>query len=1518
MNPFIQQLLDFFNLFALAPGTPSEAIRNLLRAQAASLILQDPANAAVVPPPGTDPRIVEAIQAGAVQAAALTAAGRGLRLLPEEVPFGTSASFAPERRSERFGPFAAITGQLARFVAIENPAFIKVTLRLPPGQPQHTFLELLIPAGATPSPDRRTWQLPAGTVWIQARFFVANAQNFVGVRITGGTLTLNQNPLPGSIIDLPPGAGWTLSLDLEQPSPAAPGLSDADALQLQLPTQLHIGPGPTPTLTGDIAMSGFGSDLHFTASGAPFLDGNQISFPLVAAEPSWSISGNLSTVTQFSGGVSIVNPRFALLISSTPITGIGEASHAGSLVFSLGDGLISTLPAQQGDPFRWFAATLTCNAEQIELRSLQPVSGASFDLNLWDTSITRLRFAGQPVSLLTFRSERGGFDEVALSGGTCVNHWDLPRRADGKPFEFAATNNIFGLYTTPLGVSVTLVATAPTAPAFDDFTGFTLENLYLLVRPPRRLALNAAFDAAPALPAGTATLFFDVGVAIPMLPDPYATNILHSRQDTSAPQALRVTMPWTDSASPTLSAHLDSRVRFPFATVPLLDDPDENRVRGAFQSHLQSQPESLLLLDLSTREHLFGVAIEGVGADQPQIVDNLLSVQLNHVRLLMQPQVQWEPVQLEPAPNIDPDPAHPAAFAHSRFNGGPTLLGANSVTLVPALPTTLSDQLLKAIGTSSPAAALFSLPFGLRAFAQLDHVPLAHLPPPVLPPATNTSINQPSFGDLSSARQIRMLARSPSFSQEDPSRKMPGIVRQLANFTTPTSDGSTSVIPGDLVQTFNTFGLAGIPLHRADLSGYGLSAFSQWHQDVEDLFGASVTKVEFQVLNGRTAYEVIQFRSILYESGARVIRTIFLERHNAGRVFRIDTGWVAIDDGEFKRPDAFQTGAVRAFRNIRRIRIVGPVITLDPSTTVEPVIFDADADIDGAIGGSVPVYDRPGYIQLTPSEIHSPANVPPPVDQVRKLTLQRLFTKVGPISGPIDCAVRVGGTLEAQISSIVSDIALDDARALGFAVAIVGAPKLPRAGQWTFVRLDAFTHEPAAVDAHRGVPLVRNGSGPFHFREPSDTRLKNATIEYALLMATDTSRALFKTAKIDPGQPGKLLFDAPPLFADPHSLVQATGLFPRPNFALPLLEIPSFTISPQDLWRIDNDTFTLASKPLKDFMQGSGWGLTRDYDLAVDPNIPNVDKIILGIDSALPAPFKVAVPPSLLNLQLPDPLGQVIQIKSQFAAAAGDLSKLANPTILFSGALQQLTDIANSLSNLVGLPFHFDVSITAGSGASPSFVVHMSLRFRVGDGPDGRIELGLGKFYGQFTVKGELEAALTGVERALLFIEFQGDVQQGIFPPLLYAGGLFRFSVELHETGSPQIQLTLGIVISIGGDLIPGLLAVEGTIKYGYSLVPETLQPGVLIGLEARAKLLAGLIGFSFSAEVLARMLRVNGNPLLVTIFAQIRIAASVHIAIFFDEDIDFETSFHQDIPVAAFAFVPGAAPFVLAAEAGV
>ena len=73
-----------------------------------------------------------------------------------------------------------------------------------------------------------------------------------------------------------------------------------------------------------------------------------------------------------------------------------------------------------------------------------------------------------------------------------------------------------------------------------------------------------------------------------------------------------------------------------------------------------------------------------------------------------------------------------------------------------------------------------------------------------------------------------------------------------------------------------------LPLHHADLSGYGLSTFSDWHRDVP----SGVIKVRFEVLTGRTSYEVIQVKTILAFPMCYAVRTIIMERRNSGKVLR--------------------------------------------------------------------------------------------------------------------------------------------------------------------------------------------------------------------------------------------------------------------------------------------------------------------------------------------------------------------------------------------------------------------------------------------------------------------------------------------------------------------------------------------------------------------------------------------------------------------------------------------------------
>ena len=101
-------------------------------------------------------------------------------------------------------------------------------------------------------------------------------------------------------------------------------------------------------------------------------------------------------------------------------------------------GLSSVLTGQGGGVSRWFDATLTVNARQLEIDGVQCDSLARYDLELWSRVTTTCRFAQQILQRLLFGSNRDGRDAAAIiGGGELRNRWYVLCRADGQPFGFA-------------------------------------------------------------------------------------------------------------------------------------------------------------------------------------------------------------------------------------------------------------------------------------------------------------------------------------------------------------------------------------------------------------------------------------------------------------------------------------------------------------------------------------------------------------------------------------------------------------------------------------------------------------------------------------------------------------------------------------------------------------------------------------------------------------------------------------------------------------------------------------------------------------------------------------------------------------------------------------------------------------------------------------------------------------------------------------------------------------------------
>ena len=1510
MNVVLDQLLAISGRLQVPWGASENPLVSLREFLAASLIQQNPGALPIEPDPTIDSAFNDAAAKGVLLAEAFATTSTRVRVVKEN--YASPASIT-QKPTHVFGPFVDADGTLAQFSVFESARFLTVQSTLPAPFPLVTETLMLLPAESVSNDGNRTFSIPAGTVWLRARLVINNTAGYVGLRVKQGTLRIDRaaQSRPGRSIGISIGSRWTLTVEPEQPPPPDGNGSDANAITVQLPATFEVLSTAQSSVNGSIALRGFGSDLEFPASqGAPFADADSITFPYDTANSQWSIDGNLSSASQFSGESRVTSAGWTLPLTQFPINAFGEAAHGGSLRLRLRDQLESRLAGASGT-FMWADTILNANGAALSLETLQEMSSARSELDFWTPTHTEVVFNQQTVSRLFFLSLRGNRDVALVSGGEIRNQWDLPLTAAGKPFSYKGQVELFAVIAESTGL-LRLTGAAIQNPDLDSH-GVALENLYLTVRAPRRLGFNGDFDGISAVTAGVATLFFDVMLAQPSLPDPYIANWNLPDQVFVAESALSISLRWLHSQTPVVNSRLERVVRFPEARGALPDEPPE--LSSRFRGLLDAQPDSLYLLDLSSKDHHFGVALPSLADERVDLDGRRLQLPLRNVRLLMQPQVQWEPVEV--VKNEDAG-ARFSETVKSQSNGARTLAGAASVRLVPVLPGLVCREITMAAREGSRCAALFSLPFGMRALAFVD--PFQDLPGG---PAVETSLHQPRFADLAAARQLRLTATgalNPDPRKDPAARAMTGAMVQLPNLE-PRQNNLNSVLSGGIdskgkkiagIDEFLNEFKEYLPLHQADLSGYGLSTFSDWRRDAP----TGVIKVRFDVMSGRTCYEVIQVKTILAFPLCYVVRTVIMERRNSGKVLRFDSGWKPVNDGEFRvvnlnepfEPNKnfeFEKGVVKAFRNIRRVRVLSDAPLNLSDSIWQPVIFDADADLEnvvaGGSGGRVPIFDHPGYIQIAPTGDGS---------EVTRSRIEELLKQIGkPVGGPIDCKIRVGGTLETQLSGIFADDApQDDGKNPALMLAAYGLPKLPRAGQWSAARINGSTSEASPVDPRHGVPIIRRtGQKKYIFQEPGDVKRSNPD-GFGFLMSTPTSRVLFPKPVIDLDQPAGVLITDKPHVADPYSLVQSTSVFPRPTYALRCQQTPQFNISNDNQWRLTNSNFTFVD-PSSDLAKGGEWDITRGF--------PSERVVHVLLDSAVQnKPWEISAAPNDLDINI-EGFGKIFTIHTNYTALSGGVPKLDKASLVFGDPLNALKEIVNALSHFKGLAnFHVDVDVRAGTGPSPSFIVAIGLKFRIGEGPNERIDIGVGKFYGEFIIRGELETGLSGKARGLLSAEFQGDVQQGIIPPAIYAGGFFRFAIQINETGKPVIELSMAAVASIGGDLIKHLIEVEVTVKYGYTLIPQTLEPGVLLGLEARAKLLGGLVGFSFAVEAMARIKRLTlGDEIdknKVTIWAQIRVCATYQVAYLIEDDVDMQTQFEQTIPldlVAAAAFFPALLP---------
>lgn len=397
----------------------------------------------------------------------------------------------------------------------------------------------------------------------------------------------------------------------------------------------------------------------------------------------------------------------------------------------------------------------------------------------------------------------------------------------------------------------------------------------------------------------------------------------------------------------------------------------------------------------------------------------------------------------------------------SASDGGPTrLIGVNQA-LSPIIPDVVARNIQESFTQGNPAAVLTTLSFGLKAVVRLtpQHT--------VTRNAGALTIVQPAFPQkgMKGGIQLNLLAESghPKFESRSPGFE--GFMAQTLNgyeLFTGTELGlsvlGATLQPEASVETqfnkeFSASGTAAmVPVTRFDLSGYGASNFSAWDNPGAM---ASVGKVQFKIMVGRTAFEVVKFVSKIYPWGMTVTRSVTIERRSGGGVIRKDSGWQAAKAGIFDfrvtgiptNPYVFRPGVFRGCFDAKNIRPASNTIIQlsDPANgnnvELAPVYFDANVQLDGQVDTTITSNGVLGFIQLEPKP---DTNVEP--WQPRLLSpaaLQKLITDQGAIGGPVDAMLDVGNSnFRFRASRFEVDVT-DSAGTPQFIGIIRGQPVLP-------------------------------------------------------------------------------------------------------------------------------------------------------------------------------------------------------------------------------------------------------------------------------------------------------------------------------------------------------------------------------------------------------------------------------------------------------------------------------------------
>jgi hypothetical protein len=1196
-------LRDFVGALRPGPGTTQPDLHNALDALNAALAGGQAAGSAL---PSLYRAVSSTVRADLVSAAVAAArlpiealAREAVALEEPPSPRGSTKTLVALRTMPSFGPlmpewarglsatkshgpFVSDAGELYWIDVFDPVSFVSLVWSSP-GLPPRVMA--LMP-GRTSALDNRSIRLSAGSVWLAASVLVPGrpANEFVGVRIRGGALALSGPAhVQGRSIVVTGNWHAELKLTLNPPAPPAAAADvggDAVAAKADLPARatLTLHAGSAAVTLADSKFTAYGTSATLTGSqAAPFYDEGTrcVVVPCDASIDTFAFAEQQSTLFTCGAEAPLLRAGWSLVTTVTTPDKLGQASGAGSLWLALGKGLSAGWTGL-GASHSLAVATIQLAPGIIAFTATIADMPLQQMFSLWNDSTPPRRtsavFEAPAGAIIYYLSQRAS--EAVLTFGRATAHLDRPAAADGRRLGVALPNAVLVLLQNPTETHLYLTAADPAAGQKPKLA-LALTNLLATVHPPVLLLVNGPLQDQY-VDAGKLTLRFDAQALLPTLPDPYAASF----EAFTAPR--QSSLGWV-VASVTWSEPSRAALDFALQTGAAPTAP------AAMMAVVNRETPNLFMLDLSGNADQFGVALPAQIFSQVATDGLSLTAPAARIGVFTLPPISWEPMLTkQPNPKDDPPVLPPP------HDGGPALITAESVKLVPVAPTPLLTAYIDAVKDGRNFRARLPLPFGI--IANINSA----VGKPLLESGGLFDLNQPTFGDLTGARQLRLRA---------PDSQIVGMSRHFPPpSSTETVDDAayhyaSGMLSNDIHQRWRgDFGPKGAPVTQYELTGYGASLFSDWSD--QSSLGPAIIQARFDVLVGRTGYQVIQMQATKYPWCAKCVRIITIQRTNGGWILREDSGWVPVTDGLFRFPSSadlpttpqkigvspditpafddarIDRGAVKGVVNIRNIRLAGPQFSPPGSAAVfRPVKFDADVLLDQVAvlsgGTQVPAGANPsgtrvpsrgidGYIHIdgphyTGFQVVDGAVTTTALDFVAPATEQDIFkllTATGPATAPVSCIVAVGGTSDKPAMTLrVSQAAVscdDHPGDPHLVAALRHTPVLPRDGAWSVGRMKVTDTAPNALEPQVAVPLVRpstgNGADRWHLADPADIRRlgdgdKPKTI-YGLLQSAGTQKTFFARPQALDGA-AQINVPQPPSFADVGALFNAAGIFPN-------------------------------------------------------------------------------------------------------------------------------------------------------------------------------------------------------------------------------------------------------------------------------------------------------------------------------------------------------------------------------------